>query len=92
MSGPAHDAVVLVGMAVFDGAVLATWFFLCSRFMARSEDVITPPPERTSALTHAAPTKLHAVLGVVCLALLIGLIIECSGSAVWYVLRFGFTR
>ena len=92
MSGAAHDAVVLVGIAVFDGAVLATWFFLCSRFMAHGEDVVTPPLERTSAVTHAAPTKLHAVLGAVCLVLLIGLIIECSGSAVWYVVRFGFTR
>ena len=91
MTGAAHDALILSGMAVFDAAVVATWYFLCSRFMPRS-DTLQSPPDDAGAVTQAAPTRLHGVLGVVCLVLLIGLITECSGSAVWYVARFGFSR
>lgn len=91
MNGATHDTLVLLGMAAFDASVVGVWWFLCSRFMA-NEQALVPPDEDAAAHRRAAPSSLHRALGVVCLVLLIGLIVECSGSMVWYVARYGFSR
>ena len=81
----AHDAPLLALLVIADLAILACWQFLASRLVPGSGPVVaTPAPE--------AEPALHRALTWVCSFLLVGLMIEATGTIIVILLRYGFSR
>ena len=81
-----NDVLILAGMVVADVAILATWWFICSRLVPAEQ-----APASANAETEKGVPLLHKILTYVCFFLLAGLIIECTAMFPAILVRFGWS-